>query len=450
MKLISAVMLRIVIIPVVLTAVRLAAPGQTAAPASTPPVPITREQAEQTALKNNPQITAGRLLALAQGETTREARAAELPQISGNATAVDAEDATRIGAGALTSSSLYTHAGAGGTLSQLIADFGYTHDLIATAKLRTRAQQQYARATEQDIVFAADQAFYRLLAAQAMLDLAQQTVAARKSVSDQIGALTASKLRSDLDLNIAAADLSQGQLLELDAQNEVQSASAALAALLAAPPETEYKAIEPAASAPAIALTAPPAASAPLEAAAIAQRPDLAALHYDTQATQEFARAQRKQSLPSISALAVGGITPVRPDVSFPDNWYAAAGVNLNLPIFSGFRISAQAREAQYRAQAKHAQEMNLANMIQRDVRTAALTAQTAYQRIGVAEQFKQQAAQALSLAQTRYQLGLSSIVELSQAQLQSTQAAVSALNARYAYLLALRSLAYVQGEITP
>jgi len=146
----------------------------------------------------------------------------------------------------------------------------------------------------------------------------------------------------------------------------------------------------------------------------------------------------------------MGGVTPVRPDGVFQENWYAAGGVNLSVPIFTGFRISAEAKEARFRAQAQQAQVANLSNMIQRDVRSATLTAQTAFQRIAVTEQFQSQAAQALSLAQTRYQLGLSSIVELSQAQLQSTQAAVTAVNARYDYLLALRSLDYTKGDIDP
>jgi len=67
-----------------------------------------------------------------------------------------------------------------------------------------------------------------------------------------------------------------------------------------------------------------------------------------------------------------------------------------------------------------------------------------------VAEQFQTQTAQALAFAKTRYKLGLSSIVELSQAQLQSTQAAVSAVNARYDYLLAIRTLDYVRGQLSP
>ena len=413
---------------------------------STSTISITRADAERLALKNNPRITASHLLALAVGQVTRETRSGELPQIFSAITAEKAEDGSRIGAGALTNSRLYTHAGAGGSLSQLITDFGHTRDLVATNKLQQKAQDQTALATEQDVLLATDEAFYRLLNAQSLLDVAKATVAARGDVQNLTSALTKSALKSDLDLNIASADLSQSQLQELDAENGVASASAVLAAILAAPADTLYRAAEDAEDAP----PPPPDSSASINASAQAQRPDLQALRLNAAADQKFATAQQLQHLPTISALAIGGITPVAPDGVFTPNWYAAGGVNLTLPLFTGFRINAQTQEARLRQKAAEKQAQELSNTIARDVRVAVLNAQTAFRRIAVADQFRRQTAQALALAQTRYKLGLSSIVELSQAQLQSTQAAVAAVNARYDYLLSLRALDYTRGQLAP
>ena len=409
---------------------------------------ITRSDAERIALKSNPRITARRLLALAAGQVTRQTRAGYLPQVYGAITAEKAEDGSRIGAGALTDSRLYTHAGTGGTLTQLITDFGHTSELVATNRLQQKAEDQTALATEQDVMLATDQAFYRLLNAQSLLEVAKATVQARADVQNLTQALTRSALKSDLDLNIASADLSQSQLLLLDSENGVASASAALAAVLASPADTLYRAVENRGEAP----PPPPAAdsSAVLNAHAQSQRPDLQALRLDAQAYQKLARAQQLQHLPTISALAIGGITPVGPDGIFVPHWYAAGGVNLSIPIFTGFRIEAQAQEASLRQQATEKQSEELSNTIARDVRVALLNAETAFRRISVADQFRAQTAQALALAGTRYKLGLSSIVELSQAQLQSTQAAVSAVNARYDYLLSLRLLEYAQGQLAP
>jgi outer membrane protein len=410
--------------------------------------PITRSAAERMALKNNPSITASRLLALAAGQVTRQTQSAELPQINSYMTAEKAEDAARIGAGSLTSSRVYTHAGTGGTLSQLLTDFGHTRDLVASNRLQQKAEDRNAVATEQDVLLVTDQAFYRLLDAQSLLDVAKATVTARGNVQQLTQALTRSALKSDLDLSIASADLSQAQLLQLDAENGVASAAAALAAVLAAAPDTVYQAVDENGGEP----SPPPALESfsVLNADAQTQRPDLQALRFQAQADQKFTRAQQLQHLPSISALAIGGITPVRPDGVYIPDWYAAAGVNLSLPLFTGFHIEAQVEEARLREQATTKQAQALSDTIARDVRVAMLNAQTAFKRIGVAEQFRAQTAQALSLAQTRYKLGLSSIVELSQAQLQSTQAAVGAVNARFDYLFALRSLDYARGMLAP
>src|ERR1700743_658017 len=89
--------------------------------------PLTLQQAEQTAIRNNPRIAVARLLALAQGQVTREARSAELPTITANLTAVDSHANSRITAGALNHSVVYQQAAGGATVSQLITDFGRTH-----------------------------------------------------------------------------------------------------------------------------------------------------------------------------------------------------------------------------------------------------------------------------------------------------------------------------------
>jgi outer membrane protein len=75
------------------------------------PMRLTRSQAEQLAIKNNPRISVGRLLALAQHQVYRETRSAELPNFNGSITAVDANEGSRIGAGSLTASRLFEHAG---------------------------------------------------------------------------------------------------------------------------------------------------------------------------------------------------------------------------------------------------------------------------------------------------------------------------------------------------
>ena len=426
----------------------------TSVPAQTAPVPgapmrLTRTQAEQIAIKNNPRISVGRLLALAQHQVYRQTRAAELPTFNGTITAADANEGSRIGAGALTASRLLEHAGGGVTLTQLITDFGRTANLVSYSKLLEKAQNANALATTEDIILATDQAFYNALQAEALLKVAQQTVTTRGSVQHQIDELTKSKLKSGLDLSFANVNLSQAKLLQLDAENNVNSTIAALSAVLGFDKLVQYQLTEEETQLP-----SPPPDVDVLIDTAVRQRPDLQALTYDQQAAEKFRRAQRDQLLPTISALGIAGVTPVRPDCfgdgCFPNyfisSWYGGIGVNMNIPIFNGFLYVAEASEAKYRAKAATENTRDLRDQVVRDVRTAWLAANTAFQRVGVAAELAKEADLSLNLAQGRYQLGLGSIVELSQAQLQQTDAAIGYVNAQYQYRLALSTLNFEIG----
>ncbi len=416
-----------------------AAPAGGAASAAHPR--LTLADAERLAIKNNPRVSVARLLAQAQHQVVRETRAAELPTATASVTAEDAENATRISAGSLTASRLFEHAGAGGGFTQLITDFGRTSNLVASSKLQEEAQNANALATTEDIVLVADQAFFNALQAQALLKVAQQDVSTRQTTDTQISEMTKNKLKSTLDLSFADVNLSQAKLLLLEAGNNVDSTMAALDAVLGLDRQITYDLVDDNA-----ALNAPPADADQLLQLALQQRPDLQALNYSQQAALKFSHAEREQMLPSISAAGTAGSVPIRPAEYYTTNWWGGIGVNMNIPIFNGFLYSAQAKEASIRAQAASEQSRDLRDRIVRDVRTAWLAANTAYQRVAVTAELLKEANLALQLAQTRYQLGLSSIVELSQAQFQQTDAAIGNTNAQYQYRLALATLNYQTG----
>jgi outer membrane protein len=418
---------------------------QTAPPASAnsaPQTTLTRMEAEQMALKNNPRVSISRLLALAQHQVVREARSAELPTANGAVTAEKALDGSRISAGTLTSSRLLTHAGAGGNFTQLITDFGKTHNLVLTQKLEEQAANASSLATKEEIVLAADQAFYDALTAQAVRQVAKQTVNARQATQTQVNQMTQNNLKSTLDLSFANVNLSQSKLLQLDAQDNAEATMATLDEVLGLDHEVTYQLVDDSTQ-----NSAPPPDVQPLIQTALAQRPDLQSLGYGQQSAQKYARAQWDQLLPSINAAGTVGTVPIRVDQYYTSNWWGAIGVNMNIPIFNGFLYSSEAKEARYRAQADAERTRNLRDQIVRDVRTAWLQANTAYQRIAVTTELLEQANMGLKLAQTRYQLGLSSIVELTQAQLQQTSAAIDKVNAQYEYELTLATLAYQTGK---
>ena len=119
----------------------------------------------------------------------------------------------------------------------------------------------------------------------------------------------------------------------------------------------------------------------------------------------------------------------------------------MSIPIFNGWLYSARASEADLRASAAQKQAEDLRLVIARDVRATVLQAQSNFRRIAVTQQLVEQANSAFDLAQTRYKIGLSSMVELSQAQLAQTQAQIDFATARFAYQGSLAALRYQTGQ---
>ena len=411
--------------------------------AQTPtPEKMTRQQAEQIALANNPRIQASQLLAKVQGQVVRERRADALPNLTGSITGVETNGASRISAGTITAPRIVSHAGVGIGVSQLITDFGHTNNLITSEKLKEKARQADALASREDIVVAADQAFYAAIEARATVEVADETVSARQALVDKVSALAAAKLKSSLDLSFAQVDLSQAKLLQLDTRNNFDAAKAALNAVLGYDKQTDYDLVEDNGEPPAL----PPDPDA-ITATALENRPDLQSLRFSEQAAQSFSRAQHAQLFPTISAEGMVGYAPAGSSLYFTPDWYGAAGVNIGIPIFEGFRLRAQAAEASLLARTAAENTRDLKDKVVRDVRTAWLNAKNAQEKVTVSKQLLDETNTALDLAQTRYQLGLSSIVELSQAQLQQTEAAIGNANAKAQYSFAIANLQYQMGS---
>jgi outer membrane protein len=401
--------------------------------------PLTLAQAEATALRNNPQITIGKLRALQAQQYVREQRSALLPIAYLSLTGVDSESGSRIAAGALNNPILFTRAAGGAAVSQLITDFGRTLNLLSSSQFQAKAEDKNAAATTADITLAADQAFYNALETRELVKVAEETVKARQTLVDRVSALTRAKLRSDLDLSFANVDLSRAKLLLLESQNSYQTSLAALSALLGYPDQQPFDVVDPGEQ-----LTPPAPDVQPLIAQALQQRPEVASLQFQVESAQKNRNAEHDLWRPTVSALGVAGIAPVRdPQIR---NWYGAVGVNINIPVFNGFLYNARAKVADLQTEAVRQKLMDLRNNVARDVRISWQGENDAFARLTVTQQLREQANLALELAQQRYNLGLSSIVEFSQAELGKTEADITDTDARYRYRLSQIVLGYTIG----
>lgn len=422
------------ILPILLPALLLGAPGD-------PPRKLSLREAEEMALKNHPSLQSAKALEKASLEVPKEVRSRLFPTVESNVTgAMVNDDTARIFAGALNAPSLFNHVGAGLSVSQLITDFGRTRNLTASAQLQAQAQGEVTNTTHAGVLLQVDRSYYTALRSQAVLRVAQQTVKARQLVADQTSTLAQSKLRSELDVTFAKVNLEEALLLLSNAENEERAAMAELSTALGESGPSEYTLQEDE-----IPGELPPD-SAPLISEALNQRPEARQAKLQIQAAERFARAEKALRYPTLSAGANAGGAPVRPE-RFAPGW-AAAAVNVQIPIFNGGLFTARRTEAELRMEAARQQGRDVENRIARDVRVAYLSALNAFKRLQLTAQLLDQAGQSLKLAQARYELGLSSIVELSQAQLNVTRAQIAQASAKFDYQAERASLNYQTGAL--
>ncbi len=387
---------------------------------------LTLAEANRLAIQNNPQLSSAQFTAEAAHQVPLEFRSALSPTVFGSLTGVGADSGSRLAAGGLNNPVVFDRIASGLSVSQLVTDFGRTKSLVASANLRAQAQDQVTETARAGIMINTARAYFGVLRVRAVLTVAEQTVSARQLVSDQVTALAQNNLKSGLDVSFANVNLADAQLLLSQARNGLKSAEADLAAALGMPGQTAFS------------LTEEPLPNGLpdevelLVQQAIQDRPELKDLKLQKSAAERFAKAEHALIYPTIAVAGTAGFVPAG-EAAVPGR-YGAIGLNVNIPVFNGGLFRARQTEAELKAKAARENVNDLTNRVTRDVRVAYLNARTAFERIALADQLLKQAQLGLDLARGRYDLGLSTIVELSQAQLNLTAAQIATASARFDY----------------
>jgi outer membrane protein len=404
------------------------------------PVRLTLDEAKTMALANHPQVLAAQNEASYSAQEVTLARAPYFPTISADLTGTQSNDPTaRIGAVTLPASRLFDRFGQGIVFSQVVTDSGRTKNLVASSRLQSEASTQTYQATRYDVLLEVNRAYYATLHAQAVVRVAQATVSARQLLLDQVTTLANNNLRSQLDVSFADVNVSEAKLLLLRAQDAVQSSLADLTRAMGTDQQANYQLVdEPLPQ-------GPPDKADMLVMEAISNRPEIAGFRAAKDAADKFAQAEKDLKRPTLSLVGAAGFLPYINSPGIP-NGYEGVGLNLDFPIFNGHAFSAREAAARYKADEADQRLRDVQERIARDVRVAWASTVNAFQRIDVTAQFLRQAALAQDLAQGRYNLGLASIVELTQAQLNVTQAEIENLSAKYEFQAQNAALQYSAG----
>jgi outer membrane protein len=295
-------------------------------------------------------------------------------------------------------------------------------------------------ATRAQILLEVDNAFFSTLESQSVLEVAQETVRARGLILEQTRALATNQMRSLLDVSFASVDYDKAKILLAKAQIDVQAGFAVFSTVLGEPRAKTYHLSDE--TLPAYVTHSYSA----LILEALAHRPDLAQARYQRDAVQEFARAQGKLNYPTLSAVGAAGEIPTGNSHLGPD--YAAAGLNLALPLYEGGLNAGLRREAELRAKAADEAVRDQENNIARDVQVTSLDLDYAWQQLALTDSLLRNANESLELSQARFKNGISSIIELSQSELNQTSAQIAAAAARYNYQILCSALDFQLGRL--
>jgi outer membrane protein len=402
---------------------------------------LSLDEAKTEALRNHPAYAAAQLRALLAKEDLKETQAAYYPTANGYADAVDTGwDNTRILAGGLNNPSVYDRVAAGITVSQLITDFGHTRNLSSGAKSQVRAAAEGAESSREQILLNVEANYLATLQAEAVLEVAKETLAKQKLIVEQVSALAKNQLKSELDVSFAEVALEQAELLLQKSQGDAEGSMASLGAALGRKDAVSFTLADDHQQ------VTPPPDLAVLIDSALKQRPDLLNLRYQREAALSVAAAEKDANYPTLAAVGVLG-NAFAEDSRLPDK-YAAAGLQLSVPIFDGGGFVARQHEAEIKAKVASEALREAEDNVVLNVRLALVAAQTAFQRLATTRQLLKHASQAYELARARYKAGSSSIVELSDAQLNQTSAAIAYANAEYDTRLQAAILDYQTGAL--
>ena len=161
---------------------------------------------------------------------------------------------------------------------------------------------------------------------------------------------------------------------------------------------------------------------------------------------------EKAKALPSLSAFVNYGYQGFNEEFNFLDSdqdYFAQSilGVSLNIPIFDGFRTTNRVEETLHNYYNIRAQEEERRQQIALEVEQSYLRVVETQERIIATEAATRAAKENLDLAQGRYQVGVGSIIEVTDAETLYTDAQTNYVRTLYDYKIADAQLARAMGD---
>jgi TolC family type I secretion outer membrane protein len=402
------------------------------------PDPLRLGDAIDIALCNNPLTRLSWASAKVAAAQVGVARSAFLPNL--NATAALARSETRN----VASSGGQTELNGALSINYLLFDFGGRDATLELARQSLLASDWTHNANLQSVLLGAVQAYYQLYATQ---EAVQSAISSEKASLTSLEA-TRARLRAGnatrADVLQAQTAYSQAQLNRTQFEGTAATARGVLANSLGFSADRDLRIAQP----PDLeAQKVAERAVDELMAQAKASRPDLAAAEAQVRAAQSNIKVQESAGKPTVSLFGTGSATQVNPG---PSPIIGAIGVQVNIPLFTGYQNTYQILQARSQLELQVATRDKLATDVSLDVWRSYQDLRTQGQSLITAGELLASAQESYNVALARYKAGVGTIIDLLNAQSALASAQLQVIQARYQWNLAKATLAKAIGVLEP
>ena len=312
------------------------------------------------------------------------------------------------------------------SLYHTVYDWGRRQTAVEQAQTYRRSAAENVDLVKSGLAYQTAQAFYAVLFLQQNLIVQDDEISTLgqhlQVIQDKVKAGTA----TDFDVLTTQVRIATARSQRVDLANALDERTIELRELLGLPADSM---VEPVG---AFEVDSTSLAVDSLVAAALAQRPEVK-LSRDAEAsakvqTQLAALADRPSLGLALSAGAKNGYVPKLN--KFQPNF--SAGMSIQLPIYNGDRTRSQVRVSEAEESVARSRTQTLVRRVTTDVEKAVASVRASREKIQTADLQVRQATQALDLAQTRYQAGVVTNLDVLDAETLLAQAKLVQLRARY------------------
>jgi outer membrane protein TolC len=400
---------------------------------------LTVDDTVRNALENHPSITAAREKVGAQAAVLRQQFAAYYPTIS-NTNSV--RDGTQSGGGG--AANQFAQFSVQSQISGIFTlyNFGKREGAVQSARETLSATQYNLKTTADTVVLGVKQAYYSYLQARALVRVGEETVRDRELIVRQAQAFFDVGTRAKIDLVRAQSNLYIAQSGLISAQNTMKVGWVTLKNAMGLPNFPEQPLPElTAAQVESFAVTTFPLSLEQSRTQAFSVRPELQSFEAQLRAQDQIIATNRRGHLPDVLIDAnYGGRSKFARSsflgaVPLQDTWQAQ--LSLNIPIFDGFRTTYKVEESVRTYYSIRAQAEQQKQQVALEVEQGYANLGSAQEKIKASKAAEEAAKENLDLANGRYQVGVGSIIEVTDAQQLYVIAEVDYVNSLYSYKVA-------------